>query len=140
MLYIYIYIYIYVCVCVYIYIYIYIYIAVQSPSHVRFFATPCITACQASMSLTIAWSLLKIMSTESVMSSNHLIFCHPLLLPSIFSSTRLFSNESALHIRRPKYWSFSCSISPSNEYSGLISFSMDWLDLLAVQGTLKNLL
>src|SRR5574340_414573 len=87
------------------------------------------------------WSLLKLMSTESAMPSNHLILCRPLLpLPSIFPSIRVFSNESVLHIRWPKYWSFSCSISPSNEYSGLISFRMDWLDLLAVQGTLKSLL
>ena len=84
--------------------------------------------------------LLKLMSIESVMPSNHLILCHPLLLPSIFPSIRVFSNESALHIRRPKYWSFSFSISPSNEYSGLISFRMHWLDLLAVQRTLKSLL
>ena len=85
-------------------------------------------------------SLLKIVSIESVMSSNHLNFCHPLLLPSIFPSIRVFSNESVLHIRWPKYWSFSFSISPSNEYSGLITFRMDWLDLLAVQGTLKSFL
>ena len=90
---------------------------------------------------TISWSLLKLMSIESVMPSNHLILCHPLLLlPSVFPSIRVFSNESVLHIRWPKYWSFSFSVSPSNEYSGLISFRMDWLDLLAVQGTLKNLL
>ena len=93
------------------------------------------------LSFTISWSLLKLMSIESVMSSNHLILCCPLLfLPSIFPSIRVFSNESALHIRWPKYWSFSFSISPSNEYSGLISFRMDWLDLLAAQGTLKSLL
>ena len=85
-------------------------------------------------------SLLKLMSIESVMPSNYLMLCRPLLLPSIFPSIRVFSNESALHIRQPKYWSFSFSISPSNEYSGLISFRMDWLDLLAVQGTLKSLL
>ena len=91
--------------------------------------------------ITNPWSLLKLMSIESVMPSNHLIFCHPLLfLPSIFPSIRVFSNESVLHIRRPKYWSFSFSISPSNEYSGLISSRMDWLDLPAVQGTLKSLL
>ena len=88
-----------------------------------------------------SWSLLKLLSIESVMPSNHLILCHPLLLlPSIFPSIRVFSNESVLYIRQPKYWSFSFSISPSNEYSGLISFRMDWLDLLAVQGTLKSLL
>ena len=96
---------------------------------------------QASLSITSSQSLLKLISIESVMPSNHLIFCHPLLLlPSIFPSIRVFSSESALHIRWPKYWSFSFSISPSNEYSGLISFRMDWLDLLAVQGTLKSLL
>ena len=96
---------------------------------------------QASLSITSSQSLLKLMSIELVRASNHLILCHPLLLlPSIFPSIRVFSNESALHIRWPKYWSFSFSISPSNEYSGLISFRMDWLDLLAVQGTLKSLL
>ena len=96
---------------------------------------------QASLSITNSWSLLKLRSIESMMPSNHLILCHPLLLmPSIFPTIKIFSNESALHIRWPKYWSFSFSISPSNEYSGLISFRMDWLDLLAVQGTLKSLL
>ena len=96
---------------------------------------------QASLSFTIPWSLLKLMPIELVMPSNYLILCCPLLLlPSIFPSVGVFSNESALHIRWPKYWSFSFSITPSNEYSGLISFRMDWLDLLAVQGTLKNLL
>ena len=96
---------------------------------------------QASLSITISWSLLKDMSIESVMPSNHLILCHPLLLPpSIFPSIRVFSNESALLIRWPKHWSFSFSISPSNEYSELISFRMDWLDLFDVQGTLKSLL
>ena len=103
--------------------------------------TPWTAACQASLSFTISWSLLKLMSIESVMPSNHLILCHTLLfLPSIFPSIRGFSNESVLCIRWPKYWSFSFSISPANEYSGLISFRMDWLDLLAVQGTLKSLL
>ena len=103
--------------------------------------TPWTAACQAYLSITNSQSLLKFMSIESVMPSNHLIFCHPLLLlPSIFPSIRVFSNESVLLIRRPKYWSFSFSISPSNEYSGLISFMMDWFDLLAVQGTLKSLL
>ena len=98
-------------------------------------------ACQASLSITSSWSLLKLMSTESVMPSNHLILCCPLLLlPSIFPSIRVFSNESVLSIRGPKNWSFSFSIRPSNEYSGLIFFRMDWLDLLAVQGTLKSLL
>ena len=96
---------------------------------------------QASLSITNSWSLLKLMSIESVMPSNHLILCHPLLLlPSIFPSIRVFSNESALPIRWPKYWSFSFNISPSNEHSRLISFRMDWLDLLAVQGTLKSVL
>ena len=103
--------------------------------------TPWIAACQASLSITNSWSLLKLMFTESVMPSNYLILCHPLLLlPPISPSIRVFSNESVLYIRWPKYWSFSFSISPSNEYSGLISFRMDWLDLLAAQGTLKSLL
>ena len=116
------------------------YISVQSLSHVWLFATPWITACQASLSITNSWSLLKLMSIELVMPSNHLILCHPLLLlPSVFPSIRVFSNESALRIRRPKSWSFSFNISPSNEHPGLI-FRMDWLDLLAVQGTLKSLL
>ena len=98
-------------------------------------------ACQASLSIANSWSLLKLISIQSVMPSNHLILCHPLLLlPSIFPSFRVFSNESVLHIRWPKYWNFSFSIDPSNEYSELISFRMDWLDLLAVQGTLKSLL
>jgi len=114
---------------------------VQSLSHVWIFVTPWTTAYQASLYITNSWSLLKLMSIESVMPSNHLILCCPLLLlPSIFPSIRIFSNESVLHIRWPKYWSFSFSISLSNEYSGLISFRMDWLDLLAVQGTLKSLL
>ena len=104
-------------------------------------ATPWTAALQASLSITNSWSLLKPMSIESVMPFNHLILCRPLLLqPSIFPSIRVFSNESVLHIRWPKYWSFSLNISPSNEHSGLISFRMDWLDLLAVQGTLKGLL
>ena len=103
--------------------------------------TPRTAAHQASLSITKSQSLLKLMSMESVMPSNHLILCHPLLLlPSIFPSIRVFSNESVLHIRWPKCWNFSFSISPSNEYSGLISFRMDWLDLLAVQRTLKSLL
>ena len=115
--------------------------SVQSLSHVRLFATPWTAARQASLSNTNSRSLLKLMSIESVMPSNHLILCHPLLLPSsIFPSIRVFSNESVLLIRWPKYWSFTFSISPSNEYSGLISFRMNWLDLLAVQGTLKSLL
>ena len=115
--------------------------SVQSLSCVRLFATSWTAAHQASLSITNSWSLLKLMSIESVMPSNHLILCRPLLLqPSIFPSIRVFSNESALCLRWPKYWSFSFNISPSNEYSGLIYFRMDWLDLLAVQGTLKSLL
>ena len=103
--------------------------------------TPWTASHQASLSITNSQSLLKLMCIESVMPSNHLILCPPLLLlPAIFPSIRVFSNELALHMRWPKYWSFSFSISPSNEYSGLISFRMDWLDLLAVQGTLKSLL
>ena len=104
-------------------------------------ATLWTAARQASLSITNSWILLKLMSTESVMPFNHLILCHPLLLqPSIFSSIRVFSNESVIHIRWPQYWNFSFSVTPSNEYSGLMSFRMDWLDLLAVQGTLKSLL
>ena len=125
--------------------------SVQSLSRVRVFTTPRTAACQASLSITNSWSLLKLMSIELVMPSNHLIeseipsnhliLCRPLLLlPSIFSSFRVFCNESALPIKWPKYWHFSSIISPSNDYSGLISFRMDWLDLLAVQGTLKSLL
>ena len=109
--------------------------------HVRLFATPWTTACQASLFITNSWSLLKLMSIESVMPSNHHILCQSLLLlPSIFPSIRVFSNKSVLHIRLPKYWSFSFSISSSNEYSGLISFRIDQLDILAVQGTHKSLL
>ena len=112
--------------------------SVQSLSCVRLFATPWTTACQASLSITNSQHLLKLRSIKSVMPSNHLVLCSPLLLlPSFFPSIRVFSNESVLCIRWPKYWSFS--ISPSNEYSGLISFRMDWFDLLAVQGTLKSL-
>ena len=112
-----------------------------SLSHVRLFATPWIAARQASLSITNSQSLCKLMSIESVMPYNHLILCHPLLLPSsIFPSIRVFSNESVLHIRWPKYWSFSFSLSPSKEHPGLIFFRMDWLNLLAVQGTLKSLL
>ena len=115
--------------------------AVQLLSRARLFATPWTAARQASLSITNSQSLPKPMSIVSVMSSSHLILCHPfLLLTSIFPSIRVFSNESALRIRWPKYWSFSFSISPSNEHPGLISFRMDWLDLLAVQGTLKSLL
>ena len=117
------------------------YSSVQLLSRMKLFVTPWTAACQASLSVANSQSLLKLMSIESVMPSNHLILCHPLLLlPSIFPSIRVFSNESVLCIRWPKYWSFSFSISLSNEYSGLISFRMDWLDLLAVQGTLKSLL
>ena len=115
--------------------------SVQLLSHVRLFVTTWTVACQASLSITNFQSLLKLMSIDSVMPSNHLILCHPLLLlPSIFPSIRVFSNEPVLCIRWSKYWSFSFSISPSNEYSGLISFRMDGLDLLAVQGTVKSLL
>ena len=114
--------------------------SVQSFSCVQHFPTPWTAAGQASLSITSFRSLLKLMSIELVMPSNHLILCHPLLLPSIFPNIRVFSNESVLLIRWPKYWSFSFSIGPSNVYSGLISFRMDWLDLLAVQGTLKSLL
>ena len=115
--------------------------SVQSLSCVQLFMTPRTAARQASLSFTNSQSLLKLMSIESVMPSNDLILCHPLLLlPSIFPGIRVFSNESALCIRWPKYWNFSFSVHPSNEYSGLISFRMDWLDLLAVQGTLKSLL
>ena len=115
--------------------------SVQSLSRVRLFATPWTTARQASLSITNSWSPPKPMSIESVMPSNQIILYRPLLLlPSIFPSTRVFSNESALCIRWPKYWSFNFNISPSNEHPGLISFKMDWLDLLAVQGTLRSLL
>ena len=114
--------------------------SVQSLSRVQLFVTPWATACQASLSIINSRSLRRLMSIESVVPSNHLILCRPLLLPpSIFPSIRVFSNESALRIRWPKYWSFIFSISPSNEYSGLISFRMEWLDLLAVQGTLKRI-
>ena len=115
--------------------------AVQSLSHVQLFATPWTAACQASLSITSSQNLLKLMSIKSVMLSNHLILCHPLLLlPSVFLSIRVFSNDAIFHIRWPKYWSCSFSISTSNEYSGLISFRMDWLDLLAVQGIVKSFL
>ena len=115
-------------------------VVVQSLSHVPLFVNPWTAACQAFLSFTISWSLIKYMFIESVMPSNPFIFCHPLLLPSIFPSINVFSNELALCIRWPKYWNFSFSISPSNEYSGLISFRIDWFDLLAVQGTLRSLL
>ena len=115
--------------------------SVWSLSHVWLFVTLWTVACQASLSITNSWSLPRLISIESVMPSNHLILSHPLLLPpSIFASITVFSSESVLRIRWPKYWSFSFNISPSNEHSGLISFRMDWLDLLAVQGTLKSLL
>ena len=115
--------------------------AVQSLSHVQLFETPWTAAHQASLSITNSQSLLKLMSIELVMPSNHLILCRPLRrLPSIFPSLRVFSNESVLHIKWPKHWSFSFSISPSSEFSGRISFRINWLDLLAVQGTLKSLL
>ena len=114
--------------------------SVQLLSHIRLFVIPWTAARQASLSITNSRSLLKLMSIESVMLSNHLILCHPLLfLPLIFPSIRVFSNESVFRIRRPNYWSFNFSISLSNEYSGMISFRIDWLDLLAVQGTLKSL-
>ena len=114
--------------------------SVQSLSHVQLFATPWTAARQASLSITNSQSLLNLMYIESVMLSNHLILCHHLLLlPSVFPSIRVFSSESVLHIRWPNYWSFSFSISPSNEYSGLISFRIDWFDLLAVEGTFKSL-
>ena len=115
--------------------------ALKSLSHVRMFVTPWTVAHQASLSFTIFWSLLTLMSIEAVMPSYHLIPCHPLIfLPSIFPSIRVFSNESVVHIRWPKYWSFSFSISASSEYSGLISLRIDWFDHFAVQRTLKSLL
>ena len=117
------------------------YVVVQSLSHVWLFVTPGTAAHQASLTFTSSWSLLKLMSIESMMPSYHFILCRPLLLlPSVFPSIRVFSSESVLHIRWSKYWSFSFSISLSNEYSGLISFRIDWFDLLPVQGTLKSLL
>ena len=114
--------------------------SVQSLSPVWHFATPWIAACQASLSITKSWSSLKLMSIESVMPSSHLILCRALLLPPVPPSIRVFSNESTLPMRWPKYWSFNFNVSPSNEHPGLISFRMDWLDLLAVQGTLNSLL
>ena len=126
--------------CIYVYIYFCI-SSVQSLSSDHVCVTPWTAACQASLSITNSWSLLKIMWIESVMPSNHHILCHPLLLlPPIPPSIRVFSNELTLHMRWPKYWTFSFSISPSNEHPGLISYRMDWLDLLVVQGTLKSLL
>ena len=122
--------------------YIYVGVTVLSLSHVQLFVTPWTAAHQVSFpSFTVSWSLLRLMPIESVIPSNHLILCCPfLLLPSVFPSSKVFSYESALPIKWPKYWSFSFSISPSNEYLGLISFRIDWFDLLAVQGTLKSLL
>ena len=120
---------------------IYVCVCVQSLSHVQLFVTPWTVARQTFLSITNSQNLLKLMSIELMMPSNHHILCRPLLLlPSIFSSVRVFSNESVLHIRWSKYWSFSFNISPSNEYSGLISLRSNWFDLLAVQGTLKSLL
>ena len=114
--------------------------SVQLLSHVQLLVTPWSAACQASLSITNSQTLLKLMSIKLLMPSNHLILCRSLLLlPSVFPSISVFSNEPVLHIRQPKYWSFSFSVSPSNEYSGLTSFRMDWLDLLTVQGTLKSL-
>ena len=119
----------------------YLFSSVQLLSHVQFFVTPWIAACQASLSITLSQSSLSLTSIESVMPSSHLILCRPLLLlPPILPSIRVFSSESALHIRWPKYWSFSFSIIPSKEIPGVISFRMDWLDLSAVQGTLESLL
>ena len=127
------------CLCLYLYIGLFQFSSVQSLSRVQFFATPWTAAHQASLSITNSRSPPKPISIESVMPSNHLILCRPLLLlPSIFPSIRVFSNESALCIRWPKNWSFSFNISPSNEHPGLISFRMNWLDLLAVQGTLES--
>ena len=115
------------------------FVVVQLLSHIQLFVTPWIEALEASLSFTISWSLLKLMFSESVMPSRHLVLCRPLLLlPSIFPSVRVFSNESALLTRWPKYWSFSFIISPYNEHSGLIFFRIDWFDLLVVQGTLKQ--
>ena len=132
---------VYVCVYMLLLIENIIHFIVQSLSHVQFFVIPWTAVRQASPSITMSQSLFKLMSIESVMPSNHFILCSPLHLPpSIFTSIRIFSNESVLCIRWPKYWSFSFNISPSNEYSELISFRMDWMDLLAVQGTLKSLL
>ena len=130
----------YVCVYIYIYIYIIFIVVVQPISCVRLFTTTWTAAHQASLSITNSWSLLKLMSIELVMPSNHLNLCCCLLLPSIFPSIRVFFNESALCIRWSKYWSFTFSISSSHEYSGLVSSRIDWFDLFAIQGTLKSLL
>ena len=129
------------CVCVCVYSHFFCSHCCSVTKSVYLFAMPWTAALQAPLSSTVSWSLVKFMSTESVMLSNHLILCHPLLLlPSIFPSIRIFSSELVLHLRWPKYWRFSFSISLSNEYSGLISLRIDWFDLLAVQGTLKSLL
>ena len=134
-------VYVYVCVCVCVCVYYGHSSQFNSVAQSCLFVTPGTAACQVSLSITNSQNLFKLMSIESVMPSNNLIFCHPpLLLPSIIFSIRFFSNESVLHIRWPKYCSYSFSISPSNEYSGLLSFRMDWSDLLAVQGTTKSLL
>ena len=117
------------------------FVVIQSLSWIQIFGTPWTAARQASLSFTISWSLLKLMCVTLVIPSNHLILCHPLfLLPSVFPNIKVFSNDSTLHIKQPKYWSFNFSISPSNEYLELISFRIDWFDLLAVQRTLKSLL
>ena len=121
-------------------LFFFLHVVVESLSHIQLFATPWTAAHQATLSFTISWSLLRLMSIESVMLSSHLVLYRPLLLPSIFPSIRVFPNESTLHIRSPKFWSFSFSISPSNEYSGLIFFRIDWFDILEVQGTLRSLL
>ena len=121
-------------------LYLYIVVLAQSLSHVQLFVTSWTAAQQTPLSSTTSQRLLKFIFTETVMLSNHLILCHPLLLPSIFPSIRVLSNESALWIRWPKYWSFNFSISPYNDYSGLVSFRVDWFDLLTIQGTLKSLL
>ena len=131
------------CACTYVSLILCYFIAcvlfssLQLLSHVQLFATPWTVTYQASLSITSSWNLLKLMSIQSMMPSNHLILCCP-LLPSVFASIRVFSKESVLHIRRPEYWSFSLSISPSKEYSGLISFRMDWLDLLAIKSLLQH--
>ena len=129
-----------VCVCVDIGISLLFYLLSFVVQSLSLTVTSWTVTLQASVSFTISWSLLKLMSIESVVPSNHLILCHPFLLPSLFPSIRAFSSESALHTRWQKYWSFSCSISPSNKYSSLISFRTDWFDFHAVQGTLKSLL
>jgi len=141
MIYVFIYLFIYISQLCFVVYSVQVFSSVQSLNHVRLFVTPWIAACQASLSITNSWSSPKLMPIESVMPSSHLILCRPrLFLPPIPPSIRVFSNESPLRMRWPKYWSFSFSISPSKEHPGPISFRMDWLDLLAVQGTLKSLL